>query len=527
MKKSDFTHIPAQIKQAILRFPVAVLFCVTLFILDCLGIGDYDFSPGDDVLIKANMLLSLGFVAAVGLRLLAQDLKLRGWRGYPDVLLIPLLALYYFLLPERPKDFEDAIFTCYIVFSITAFVLLCVAPYTGSKQPLRFWQYNVEVWWRALFSFIGASVFFGGFALALWSLEVLFDVTMRDVHFLYVATVFYILFAPLFFIAGLPEQSQIAEAPIKNYPFLRVLGQYILLPVLATYLLILYTYGLKILFTWHLPNGWVSWLIIWYSGIGLLIYCMLHNLYVNRESKTVLFFGRAFFYSLLPLIVLLFVALARRISDYGFTEKRYYLLLAACWLTGVSLYMILSKVKSVRWLLISFAGIALLSLVGPWSAFNVSEASQLRRLENTSSTDSLATKAKSMDYVSIYIADEQSLDIAGYDILLKGKYTSWRTRSEVEAKDSLAVYTLKARPEGCLELYHYGSLDQTIDLQALCGSIFASNDSLTGYDHLPEAQLSLVVDGHFKIIFSYIRGQLSPDKETFKLEEAEFDLLRK
>jgi hypothetical protein len=526
MKKSDFTHIPEQIKHSMLRFPVAVLFCVALFVLDCLGIGDRAFSPDEGVLIKLNMLLPLGFVAAVGLRIFAQDINLRGWRGYPDVLLIPLLTLYFFLLPD-PKDYGAVVITCFAVFCLTALVLLCVAPWQGGKQPLRLWQYNVDIWCRVLFAFIGASVFFGGFSLALFALETLFGVHVTEKGFLYVAVSFYILFTPLFFIAGIPDKSQIAEATAGNYPVLRVLGQYILLPVLATYLVILYTYGLKILFTWHLPNGWVSWLILIYSGVGLFIYCLLHNLYVTRESKMAVFFSRSFFYSLLPLIVLLFVAISRRISDYGFTEKRYYLLLVACWLAGVSLYMVLSREKSIRLLLISLATIALVSLVGPWSAFNVSEASQRHRLENAQNTV-LLPEEKELQSIDLRITDEHNIHIAGYDYLLKGRYEPWRTDERVDAKDSLMIYTVKSRPEGHIEVYNYGRSCQTINLQALCDSILATVDSATASSYpLPESQLSIVIDEHSKIIFSHIRGESSPGRKTFKLQDADFDILRK
>ncbi|MDR1880270.1 MAG: DUF4153 domain-containing protein [Tannerellaceae bacterium] len=525
MKTSDFTRIPVYLKEMIVRFPVAVLFCVALFVIDLLGINEHPLSPDREALLKLNMLLPLGFAAAVGLRIFAGDVGLRGWRGYIDVLLIPLLTLYYVLLPAVPDHSVTAV-TCYLVFWLTAFVLLCVAPYKGGGQALSFWQYNVEVWWRALFSFIGASVFFGGFSLALLAVEMLFDVRITDKSFMYTAVCFYILFAPLFFIAGIPDQSHIAGAPAKNYPFLRVLGQYILLPVLATYLIILYTYGLKILFTWHLPNGWVSLLILAYSGVGLFVYCMLHNLYVTKESKIALFFSRSFFYSLLPLIVLLFVAVLRRISDYGFTEKRYYLLLFACWLTGISLYMILARGKSIRRMFVSLSAIALLSLIGPWSAFHVSEISQQHRQEKNRHAGFGEEKA-SPKPIFVRIADEQHIHIAGYGDLLKGDYASWRAEVPLDAEDSLMVYTVKSRSEGHIEIYHYGHPYKTINLQALCDTILSSATLPPEDHHLPAAQLSAVIDEEFKIIFSYIRGLSSPDKTTFTLQEASFHILKK
>jgi hypothetical protein len=75
------------------------------------------------------------------------------------------------------------------------------------------------------------------------------------------------------------------------------------------------------------------------------------------------------------------VAVYRRTADYGITENRYFLWLGAFWLLGVSLYMIFTKGKTFRSVLVSLACVALLSIVGPWSAFSVSECSQIHRLQ--------------------------------------------------------------------------------------------------------------------------------------------------
>ena len=46
--------------------------------------------------------------------------------------------------------------------------------------------------------------------------------------------------------------------------------QFILIPLVGLYLLILYVYGLQILFTWELPKGGLTYLILSFSIAGML-----------------------------------------------------------------------------------------------------------------------------------------------------------------------------------------------------------------------------------------------------------------
>ena len=83
----------------------------------------------------------------------------------------------------------------------------------------------------------------------------------------------------------------------------------------------------------------------------------------------------------MPLIALLYTAIWVRVRSYGITEQRYYLILLGAWLGGISLYFIFSRSKNIKAIPISLMLIGLLSLVGPWSVFSVSDGSQLHRLE--------------------------------------------------------------------------------------------------------------------------------------------------
>jgi hypothetical protein len=143
--------------------------------------------------------------------------------------------------------------------------------------------------------------------------------------------------------------------------------------------LILYAFSAKILVQWELPEGWVGKLVLGFSVAGILTYLLNYLLVKYDDSVVVASFRRWFFFVLLPMVVLLFVAIGRRLSDYGVTEPRYVVAIAGVWLLLLSLYFIISKKDNIKFIPISLAVVALVTVLGPFSAFRVSERNQTSR----------------------------------------------------------------------------------------------------------------------------------------------------
>ena len=160
----------------------------------------------------------------------------------------------------------------------------------------------------------------------------------------------------------------------------RSIRNQILIPIVALYFIILYAYGGKILATWSLPRGWVSSLVLGFSVAG--IFTWLLNFYLPEQdgSNWVRAYRRWFWWVLLPLTALLFVAIARRIGEYGVTEERFLVAHLGVWLAVTGLYFLFSKNDNLRFIPVSLAVFALLYAYGPFNAFAVSERSQERIL---------------------------------------------------------------------------------------------------------------------------------------------------
>ncbi|NDC40818.1 MAG: DUF4153 domain-containing protein [Chitinophagia bacterium] len=270
----------------------------------------------------------------------------------------------------------------FAVLLIAGHIWVAIAPYMGQTEPLGFWRFNQTMLARLLQSALFSAVLIVGINLAILALDVLFKANIDYKTYAYVLEVILGTFSVWYFAAGVPADFQEINTPAPFPKSLKIFSQYILIPLVMLYGAILYAYGAKILVTWQLPRGWVSLLIMWYEVLGMLAILLVTPLRDSDEHPWIKRFTRYFFRASLPLLVLLYVAVGVRVGNYGITESRYYLLVLGLWAGGIALYFLLSKVKNIKVLPLTLVMIAVVSLLGPWNAFNVSKQSQLSRLRH-------------------------------------------------------------------------------------------------------------------------------------------------
>jgi hypothetical protein len=152
-------------------------------------------------------------------------------------------------------------------------------------------------------------------------------------------------------------------------------------PLLLVYLVILYAYLAKITIEWSWPQGWVSGLIFGFASTGISAYLLLYPIRERVEDRWIQIAARWFWIVMVPLIVVLLLAIWRRVSEYGITESRYFALGLGVWLTAMVVYFLASKTRSIKVIPSSICVLALLTSFGPWGVFQVSERSQADRLQ--------------------------------------------------------------------------------------------------------------------------------------------------
>jgi len=293
-----------------------------------------------------------------------------------------LLAILYLLLPENFEPSNTEIFYKYFLFFLASHLLVSFSPYLVNRNVQDFWAYNKSLFLRILLSALYVGVLYSGLSIAIYSLEALLEFDIAGVRYGQLGIFLIGIFGTWFFLAGVPQPGRLTGEE-KAYPKgLRIFVQYVLIPLVVIYIIILYLYMGKIMIEWQWPNGWVANLVLSFSIVGILGLLLLYPIQDEDDHKWVHLFSRGYYIALIPLIILLMLSIWVRISEYGVTVNRYFVATLAVWLTGIVIYFLVSKMKDIRVIPTSMFLIIILISFGPLSAFEVSERSQLSRLEH-------------------------------------------------------------------------------------------------------------------------------------------------
>lgn len=288
-----------------------------------------------------------------------------------------------------------------------------------------------------------------GLSLALLAMGKLFSLDIDNKLYFDLWIVFTGIFNTWFFLAGFPKYHTSLEQRI-DYPIgLKIFTQYVLLPILTVYLLILYAYLFKILFALQWPVGWVTYLVLGFSVAGILSLLLIHPIRYEVNNKWILSFSRFFYFALFPLLILLFFAIIRRISDYGITELRYFVLVLALWLLFIAIYFLVSKQKNIKIIPQTLCLIAFLTSFGPLGAFSVSLNSQKSRF----------TK----------ILEKNKLLVNGKMIKADGRL-SFKDRKEIS---SLTEYLVENHGYSTLQPYSAQNLDSLFKFYSLNDNMYS------------------------------------------------------
>lgn len=143
------------------------------------------------------------------------------------------------------------------------------------------------------------------------------------------------------------------------------------LMILFSYaMLVMYLYIVIIITSFELPRGYISFICCSLTAFGLLCYMLADKVTPTRGSNVWLKIHARIPWLLLPLQLLVTVAIARRINDYGVTILRCYIVLINLWSYAICLYLILRKEKSLRWIPVSFLAMVFVFTSTPLSCSN-------------------------------------------------------------------------------------------------------------------------------------------------------------
>jgi hypothetical protein len=376
MKRISFTSLVGKLQIMALRFPVTLLLLAgvagSMFWL----INDHDA----DIPYRWWIFCIVGTVISLTAALGTENTGNRLLQcGVPAVSVL-LWGLYCMLLPPDKGFHTDEYLQAGIagaVFSAAVFFI----SFLKKDQDTAFWAFSKEIILQGCTAFIFGCIFYAGLSLAVYSLDILFGINIKNKVYENLAVICYVLFLPVYFLANIPDKTAKYSEEISFYKIFRILGLYILTPVLGIYTLILYAYLARIIIVWELPNGWVSTLVSTLAVGGLLLLVILYPAYRKKENRVAVLLSRYLGLLLLPLLALMTVGIFRRIGDYGLTINRCYVLVLNVWFYAIFIYLSVTRSKHIKWILISPAVILLLVSFGPWRITQITRIDLQNRLK--------------------------------------------------------------------------------------------------------------------------------------------------
>lgn len=379
MSFPSLTEISTKAHGAFKRFPITLLWAICGTIYAIYVVGD---SPSN-VPYKANIILTfiVGVSWLIGAQFFSEQLKTK-WKGHLlKVILIILLILFYIHLPNDDVFNNNPRFIIrFFLYSIAGHLFVLFAPFLFKWNKTAYWNYLKSVGFAIVRSGFFSGVLYLGLVIALLAIDALFDVRVDgDVYFQLFIFCLGIVNTWIY-LSDFPKNIH-QQTEIHFNKALEVFVKYILIPLVILYIIILYAYGFKILVQWELPKGWVSYLVTALALLGFIVQVIINPIQKKVSAWTINRFYPWFYRLLLPLVALLFVAIIRRISDYGITENRYFVFVIAFWILGITLFLLFNKKKSLLILPFSLFVLAVLSSFGFWSASSVSRKSQIKQFE--------------------------------------------------------------------------------------------------------------------------------------------------
>ncbi|MBL7766422.1 MAG: DUF4153 domain-containing protein [Chitinophagaceae bacterium] len=326
-----------------------------------------------------------------------------------------ILGLHYYSVTPGMFDSETIFLSRYLLFVACFHLLVSVAAFHHVNDILAFWQYNYFLLTRMITSVAYSLTLFLGLATALWAIDTLFNIQINFNYYIDLLLLIFMIFNTIFFLMGIPADYSIFKNQTDFKKAIRIFVQYILLPIIGLYILILYFYAGKILLNKAMPEGWVCIPILIFSIIGILAYVLTYPIRKDEHNRIIYVYARYFFYILLPLLSLYFIAIIKRIMPYGITEDRYLVLVLGIWLVIISVYIIVSKRDNIIVIPGSLFVLLALSTMGPWGMYQLSIQNQVVRLEHLLKRNQL---------------------------LQNGKLVSQNTQTKVDKKDAASIRSI-------------------------------------------------------------------------------------
>ena len=348
------------------RFPVAVtfIFAFTAYLIYLTSTG---WKGEDRLLFITGYYLSVGILLSLTLHLWSEEVKSRLWKTTIQLaahaLLIADTFLLYHYLTTESSWIEIGIAHAAVILAVglSTFFL----SFLREKNDIASWNFALNTISAYIVTQVIGLILCAGISLLLFSLHQLFDIHISGKCYAYIYYLCNVLLGLMLFLGLLPQRDDKHNREPHSSEFLNGILHYLFLPLTAGYLIVLYIYATRILISWELPIGWVSWLIIALMTVCIAIQFGLYPTRFKEGKRFDNWIARWMPVLILPLLLLMTIGIIRRFNDYGITINRLYLATLNGWFYIVCIGLFVIKARRINWIPISFAVIFLLTSALP------------------------------------------------------------------------------------------------------------------------------------------------------------------
>jgi hypothetical protein len=273
----SLVHVISSARKTVERFPWVLLSALASAGLAWFLVVRENTPPALEELLSRWLLVSmLGISTFAALAVALERSRLaphRHWIGLAAGIL--LLVVFFF---THKQDLQRIYLYRFFQLAVASHLLVAVSPFYRRGGVVSFWQFNRLLFQRILQAILFSTILFAGLSLALWAIQSLLNlkVDWRAYYFLFLTISF--VFNTWFFLAGIPSKCQDLESE-ADYPVgLRLFVQFILLPLVTLYVLILYAYLAKVVAIREWPHGTIGWLVSIVSAFGMLALLLVQPL---------------------------------------------------------------------------------------------------------------------------------------------------------------------------------------------------------------------------------------------------------
>ena len=315
----------AQIKSAVSTHPIAI------FLISAFAIGIWFMELGTQ---KGDHLAYWVFEPMLFIFVYLS----RPYSWYRFSWIVPLVAI---AIIGMTNDNADFYLTSSKFWGASFIALLVLLGFPFEKNNKGFTYRNFTNLFHLGLATMVWLLVFGLVAAILFTITTLFNVEFSDSFYQHFYTSLGIFTQPLFFLVF--EQRQ-AKSEMTLDRISEILVNFVLASALMIFTVLLYAYVVRIIFEGVLPKGMLANITLPYLLGGLGVYA-LRSICAKARWET--FFKFYPYLAIVP-IVLLWLAIDRRISAYAWTEPRIYLVALATAITIAYAILIVPKARQYR-----------------------------------------------------------------------------------------------------------------------------------------------------------------------------------